>query len=144
MRIATKERYALQMTTDLASQKGDEPVSLLAIAARQGISIDSLRSVARALVEAKLVETGKSRLYHYRLAQPSDSILLQDIFRSTDGRFACTNCAEANPEACKRYRVCSKVHFWEGLQEIDLPVHEKKLTLKTVTGYFATRPETLP
>lgn len=144
MRIATKERYTLQMMADLASQNGNEPISLLAIATRQGISIDSLRSVARALVEADLIETDKNRFYHYRLAKPSDRILLQDIFRSTDGRFACTNCAEAHPETCKRYRVCSKVHFREGLQEIDLPVHKKNLTLKAVTGYFPGRPETVP
>ena len=144
MRIATKERYALKTMADLAGAGDSEPVSLSAISTRQNISIGSLQVIAEALVRAGLIEADSHRPYHYHLAQQPDRIRLQDIFRSTDGRFACLACNEAQPDECRRYRVCSRVHFWEGLQEIDLPLHDVNMSLKTVTDYFAKRKTPLP
>ena len=57
MRIATKERYALKLMVDLALQDKDEYISINSISTRQGISIASLRAVARALTAAGLIET---------------------------------------------------------------------------------------
>lgn len=137
MKIATKERYALKMMADLASRESGEPVSLTGISARQGISVSSLGVVARALVKAGLVEADNQRLHHYRLALPPEAIPLQVILQATDGRFACMACTETDPDACRRYRICSRVHFWEGLQETGLPLHEIHMTLKSVSEYFA-------
>ncbi|EEO27857.1 Rrf2 family transcriptional regulator [Oxalobacter paraformigenes] len=144
MRIATKERYALKMMADLAVASDSEPVSLTAISTRQNISVGSLRVIAEALVLASLIEADSHRPYHYHLAQQPDRIRLQDIFRSTDGRFACLACNDARPDECRRYRVCSRVHFWEGLQEIDLPLHDANMSLKTLADYLTKRKTPLP
>lgn len=138
MRIANKERYALQLMADLASRNTGEYTSLTAISTRQGISIFSLRAVAHALVEAGLIETTSEHLYHYRLKLSPDRIPIHDILRSTDGKFACTVCPETDPEKCTRYRVCANVLFWEGMQESGFIDSKNNSTLQDLVDYFET------
>ena len=117
MRIATKERYALKLMADLALPDKEEYISIHSISTRQGISIASLRAVARALTAAGLIETNTEHFYHYRLNRDAAQISIPEILRATDGKFACTACSEIEPEKCTRYRVCANVLFWEGMQE---------------------------
>ena len=117
MRIANKERYALKLMADLALHHNNEYISIQSISTRQGISIASLRAVARVLLSAGLIETNTEHLYHYRLNRHPAHIFIPDIMRATDGKFACTACTEIDPEKCTRYRVCANVLFWEGMQE---------------------------
>ncbi len=135
MRIATKERYALKLMADLALQNKDEYISISSISARQGISIASLRTVARALLAAGLIETNSAHIYHYRLNRDAGQIALQEILRATDGKFACTACSEIAPEKCTRYRVCANVLFWEGMQESEFIGTKSGQTLCDLTDF---------
>lgn len=138
MRIANKERYALKLMADLASQAHGDYISLNDMSKRQGISIPSLRAVARALVNAGLIETTIEHLYHYRLTQAPERISINDILKSTDGKFACTVCTEIDPEKCERYRVCANVLFWEGMQESDFINTKSAQSLKDLADYLYT------
>lgn len=135
MRIATKERYALKLMADLAGQDKDEYISISSISARQGISIASLRAVARALLDAGLIETTTGHLYHYRLNRHPAQIPIPEILRATNGKFACTACSETEPEKCTRYRVCANVLFWEGMQQSDFPDAKWSKTLDELVEF---------
>ena len=133
MKLATKERYALGLMLELAKHT-DEFVSLTTISTHQAISVASLRPVAQALIRAGLIETG-GEPDRYRLAGRPEQIRLITLFGATDGRFACTDCTETEPEKCRRYRVCANVHFWEGLSETDWPAQVKNMTLKEALAH---------
>lgn len=135
MRIANKERYALKLMADLALQDKDEYISIKSISSRQGISVASLRTVARALLAAGLIETDADHLYHYRLCHHPEEIAIPDILRATDGKFACTACSEVEPEKCTRYRVCANVLFWEGMQESDFLDSKISQTLQELAEF---------
>ena len=136
MRIANKERYALKLIADLAIHNNGDYISINAISGRQGISIPSLRAVARTLVEAGLIETTAEHLYHYRLCYPAGQIFIHDILRSTYGKFACSICTEIEPEKCTRYTVCANVLFWEGMQELAFIDSAISQTLQDYVNYF--------
>lgn len=136
MKIANKERYALKLMADLATQDTDEYISIQSISGRQGISVASLRAVARALTAAGLIETRAGHLDHYRLNNHPAQIPVPDILRATDGKFACTACSELEPEKCTRYRVCANVLFWEGMQESGFLDTKSSQTLQELAEYL--------
>lgn len=135
MRIATRERYALKLMADLAGQEKDEYISISSFSARPGISIASFRTVARALLDTGLVETGTGHLYHYRRNRHPAQIPIPEILKATDGKFACTACSEIEPEKCTRYRVCANILFREGMQQSDFPDSELSKTLEKLPEF---------
>lgn len=85
MRISTKSRYGVASMICLVqdSRQGD-PVTILSISERLGISKIYLEQVFSLLKRAKLVVSTKGSQGGYRLSSPADKITLEMILRATE------------------------------------------------------------
>lgn len=85
MRISTKGRYGVASMICLVqdSRQGD-PVTILSISERLGISKIYLEQVFSLLKRAKLVVSTKGSQGGYRLSSPADKITLEMILRATE------------------------------------------------------------
>lgn len=116
MVISTKGRYALRIMLDIASQSGDAPVPLHAIAERQGISFKYLEQVVSPLAKAGLVKSVRGAQGGYRLTKDPASITTGDILRAGEGNLAPVACL-ATDEECPRADLCVTLPYWKGLDD---------------------------
>ena len=78
MKISTRGRYGLRMMIDIAEHVDDGPISLDAIAERQGISFKYAESIMRQLVKAKLVKSSRGKMGGYTLSKPTKKYTIED------------------------------------------------------------------
>jgi Rrf2 family protein len=81
MNISVKSEYALQAVFDLAAQPSGEPVKIAEIARRQKIPQKFLELILADLKQGGFVESRRGAEGGYRLAKPSDQILVGDVLR---------------------------------------------------------------
>ena len=111
--ISTKGRYAIRLMIDLAEQDSDEPVTLDAIATRQGISKKYLESIVKLLVSGKLVKGISGKGGGYMLTRRPEDYTVLEILKLTEGSMATVACLEAGAETCPRISICKTVHMWQ-------------------------------
>ena len=81
MLVTTKGRYAMRLMADVAHhfEKEGTPLSLRAVAQREGISMKYLEQLARPLVKSGLLKSVRGKGGGYVLAEPSAAIRAGDI-----------------------------------------------------------------
>lgn len=118
MYISTKGRYGTKALFELAMHQGEGPLSLRAIAERQGLSEHYLEQLVAPLRKAGLVASVRGAQGGYRLARDPAEITVGDVLRVLEGPVAPTECALesfdfgkccANAEACPDRDVWIKV-----------------------------------
>ena len=72
MKISTRGRYGLRIMIDIAEHVDEGPISLDAIADRQGISFKYGESIMRQLVKAKLVTSSRGKMGGYTLSKKAN------------------------------------------------------------------------
>ncbi|TAN38657.1 MAG: Rrf2 family transcriptional regulator [Verrucomicrobia bacterium] len=85
LRITTKGRYGLRVMVELARHTGPAAVALRDLAQRLTISEKYLWHIARLLTSAGLIRAVRGAHGGYRLAQPVETITLQDIIEALEG-----------------------------------------------------------
>ena len=116
--ISTKGRYAIRLIIDVAENSNGSPVTLDAIATRQGISKKYLESIVALLVKAGLVEGLRGKKGGYRLTKDADEYSVGEILKLTEGTLAPVTCLEENAETCPRSAECKTLPMWEKLDTI--------------------------
>jgi len=98
MRLSTKGKYGVQALFELAMYQGAGPVSLKAIAERQGLSEHYLEQLAAPLRKAGLITSIRGAQGGYTLSRPANQISVGDIIRVLEGPIGFTDCtAEGEP-----------------------------------------------
>lgn len=116
--ISTKGRYAVRLMLDLAEQNSETPVTLDAIATRQGISKKYLESIVKILVQGKLLKGTSGKGGGYALTRkPSDYTILE-ILELTEGSLATVACLEKGSEPCPRATKCKTISMWRGYNQL--------------------------
>ena len=116
--ISTKGRYAIRLMIDLASQKSDAPVPLLAIAERQDISKKYLESIAKLLVTGKLVKATSGKGGGYALTRTPDEYTIWEILKLTEESMASVACLMDGAAECPRENSCQTVSMWRGYDQM--------------------------
>ena len=84
MHFHKHEQYGLLFMGELACQKGSDPLSLLKMSKRHGVSLPFLKKIVRSLKSHGLVNSKEGIGGGYTLARSADSISMWDIVSSYD------------------------------------------------------------
>lgn len=90
MRLSHKSEYALLALVFLARRRGEEYVSVPAIAEAQEIPPKFLEQILLTLKRAGYVRSLKGQRGGFRLARPAERITLAEVIRLFDGALAPT------------------------------------------------------
>jgi Rrf2 family cysteine metabolism transcriptional repressor len=85
MRLSTKGKYGVQAMFELAMHGSASPLSLKAIAERQGLSEHYLEQLAAPLRKAGLIQSIRGAQGGYQLARPANAITVGEILRVLEG-----------------------------------------------------------
>lgn len=108
MRLSTKGKYGVQAMFELAMHGSNSPLSLKAIAERQGLSEHYLEQLASPLRKAGLVHSVRGAQGGYQLARPANQITVGEVLRVLEGPIEFAELDEAKPD-CPVQSVWTKV-----------------------------------
>jgi Rrf2 family cysteine metabolism transcriptional repressor len=119
LRFSTRARYGLRAMLDLALHYNpSEPIPLVQVAERQGISEGYLEQMMSFLRKGGLVRSVRGALGGYILAREPVNITVGEIIRCLEGPLSPTGCvSEDNPEQCLRSDTCVTRGLWERVRE---------------------------
>ena len=101
---------------DLANHQGEAPILVKSISDRQDISKKYLESLLASLKAAGLVRSVRGAKGGYKLAQPPESITLEQITNALDGPPILVECVE-DPELCERSDICVARELWRDMTD---------------------------
>ncbi len=113
MRLTTRGRYAVTAMLDLALHYDRGPVSLAAIAERQGISQSYLEQLFAKLRRAGLVDGLRGPGGGYKLSRPSTAISIADVVDAVNETVDATRCG--GQKNCQGEHRCLTHDLWEDL-----------------------------
>lgn len=100
MKLTSKGHYAVMAMADLALNRSGKPVSLAAIATRQGISLSYLEQLFVKLRCEKLVTSTRGPGGGYTLARPPEALHISDIIMAVDEPIKATRCQGKTSLSC--------------------------------------------
>jgi Rrf2 family iron-sulfur cluster assembly transcriptional regulator len=119
MKLTTRGRYAVTAMLDLALHQYRGPVSLAAIAERQGISLSYLEQIFARLRRRDLVLSTRGPGGGYRLGHDPGSISVADVIGAVDETVDATRCG--GRRNCQGEEPCLTHDLW---QDLSLQIHD--------------------
>ncbi|MDR3054522.1 MAG: Rrf2 family transcriptional regulator [Zoogloeaceae bacterium] len=115
MRLTTKGRFAVTAMMDLAmrDKHTDQPIPLVSICERHGISLSYMEQLFSRLRRGELVNSLRGPGGGYHLARPAEQISVADIIQSVDERLDATLCG--GQEDCQDRQRCMTHELWSEL-----------------------------
>ncbi len=118
MRLTTKGRYAVTAMLDIALHRDQGPVSVVDIAARQGISAAYLEQLVSKLKRAGLLRSCRGPGGGYQLERDISEVSISDVILSVGEGVDATRCHGSAD--CQDGAKCLTHDLWAELsQEID-------------------------
>ena len=117
--ISTRGRYALRILIDLAEHQGEDGyLPLKEIAERQEISEKYLESIAKTLVQGKILLGSRGKGGGYRLIREPRDCSLGSILRLTEGDLSPVSCLEEGVVRCEQAEECPTLPIWIRLNNL--------------------------
>ena len=123
MNFSAKSEYGVRLMVALGRAGDDQPTSLKAIAASEGLPLSYLEHVVAALKRAGLVTASRGAHGGYRLARPAEEIAMDEVVVALEGQIAPMECFVQVPTdrvACShegdRGQACSTKLLWLRVQ----------------------------
>ncbi|MBQ8536747.1 MAG: Rrf2 family transcriptional regulator [Clostridia bacterium] len=113
MKLSTKGKYGLYAMYYLASQAGEGPQPLRAIA-EMNVPEQYLEQLLGSLRRAGLVTTVRGAQGGYQLSRPPGEITVGDIIDATEGPLTISDCL-SDTESCHKSGQCPARKVWESL-----------------------------
>ncbi len=113
MRLTTKGRYAVTAMLDLAIHYGEGPITLSAIAQRQGISLSYLEQLFSRLRKRELVSSVRGPGGGYTLGRQAAEICVAEVITAVDENVDTTRCGGAHN--CHNNQRCLTHDLWQDL-----------------------------
>lgn len=118
MKFSTKARYGLRAMLELALNYGRDPLSVKAIAEREGISEAYLEQLLTSLGKAGLLKSVRGAQGGYLLVDDPETVLVGDIVRVLEGPIAPVDCVNRqSPAACDRAEKCVSRMVWKRVRD---------------------------
>lgn len=92
MIFTTKAEYGVRLLVELGKQDGGAPVSLKSIAESENLPLAYLERIVALLKKGGFVESTRGAHGGYRLAQPAESIRMDDVIAALEGGVAPMSC----------------------------------------------------
>lgn len=116
MKLSTKGRYAVMAMADIALNSNGAPVSLAAIAERQGISQEYLEQLFGKLRKSELVTSVRGPGGGYLLAREAGDMVVADIVLAADEPLTVTRCRDGDAvSGCIGGDKCITHELWASL-----------------------------
>ncbi len=115
MKLGTKGRYAVMAMADMACQPMGEPVALMAISARQNISLSYLEQLFNRLRKAGLVRSIRGARGGYVLARPAAEINVARVMEAVAEPMSATGCDGDPDHGCRGTERCITHDLWHEL-----------------------------
>lgn len=116
MKLSTRGRYGTRALLDLALHRGEEPISLKAIAKRQQISLSYLDHLITPLIAGGIVRSTKGPKGGVSLAKNPGDIRLSQVINLLEGSMAPVECVD-NPKVCSRSAFCVTRDIWSEIKK---------------------------
>jgi Rrf2 family transcriptional regulator, cysteine metabolism repressor len=116
MKLSTRGRYGTRALLDLALHRGEEPILLRDISARQQISLPYLEHLIGPLIAAGILRSTKGYKGGISLAKAPEEIKLSEIIQLLEGSTAPVECVD-NPKVCSRSESCVTRDIWSELKK---------------------------
>ena len=105
MKLTSYTNYALR-SLQLAALKSPELVRVDDVAKIHGLSRPHIMKIVHELGKAGYLETVRGRGGGFRLARPSDEIIVGDIVRITEGSLDVVECFNPEKNTCPLMGIC--------------------------------------
>ena len=105
MKLTSYTNYALR-SLQLAALKSPELVRVDDVAKIHGLSRPHIMKIVHELGKAGYLETVRGRGGGFRLARPSDEIIVGDIVRITEGTLDVVECFNPEKNTCPLMGIC--------------------------------------
>jgi len=115
MKLTTKGRYGVTAMLDLALNAGEGPVTLAAIARRQGISLSYLEQLFTRLRKQELVVSARGPGGGYSLRKPAHEIAVGDVITAVDEKVDAAGCNDRRN--CDSDTRCLTHDLWQELSK---------------------------
>jgi Rrf2 family protein len=94
MKLSTKGKYGVRAVFEIACHYGKGPITIKAIAGRQGISLSYLEQILHRLGKAGVIESVRGPAGGYLLTRKPSQLTIGDIVRALEGPIALSHCLE--------------------------------------------------
>jgi Rrf2 family transcriptional regulator, iron-sulfur cluster assembly transcription factor len=115
MELTTRGRYAVMAMADLARQRPEDPIALVAIAERQKLSLAYLEQLFARLRRADLVVSARGRSGGYKLGRAAADISIADILTAVEEETRMTRCSGEGDAGCLGETRCITHGLWQAL-----------------------------
>jgi Rrf2 family iron-sulfur cluster assembly transcriptional regulator len=138
MRLTTKGRFAVTAMMDLAMRDkyADQPIPLISICERHGISLSYMEQLFSRLRRGDLVSSLRGPGGGYHLARSAKDISVADIIQTVDEQMDATLCG--GQEDCQDRRRCMTHELWSELSQKMLD-YLASVTLDDLVQRYAIR-----
>ena len=117
MKLTSKGRYAVMALADLDNFNSENPVSLRAIALRQGISLDFLEQIFSKLKKHNIVKSIRGTNGGYILTANPEQIKLANILNAVDEEVKTVQCKKESKKGCNgKTTKCITHNLWDELE----------------------------
>lgn len=100
LRLTKKSRYGARLVLDIALYGHGKPLKVAEVAARQGISLKFLESIARELCEAGVLTSKRGPKGGFMLGRAPKDISMGDLVRVLEEARGLIECCEAEQPLC--------------------------------------------
>ena len=97
MHLLAQEEYGLRCLLQVAQHRGVEPLSIQAVADREGLSPEYSAKLMRALRQAGLVQSTRGAAGGYRLSRPAEQITVWEVIQALGGSLYSDAFCESHP-----------------------------------------------
>jgi len=123
MLFSTRAEYGVRLMVELGRQEDGAPVALSTVAEAERLPLSYLEHLVAKLRNAGLVSSTRGAHGGYRLAQPAESITLDQVVEALEGQIAPMECFHETPEGkvlCSHEndgdRACATKLLWTRVQ----------------------------
>jgi Rrf2 family protein len=95
--FSSKAEYGVRLMVELGRQRPEQPISLKAIAAAEGLPLAYLEQVVARLRKADLVQSARGAHGGYWLSRPAEQITMDEVVQALEGTIAPMECFLPEP-----------------------------------------------
>jgi Rrf2 family protein len=119
MHLLAQEEYGLRCLVQLARHRGPNPLTILEIAAAEGLSPEYTAKLMRALRQGGLAMSTRGAGGGYRLARPAEEVTAWEVLEQLGGSFFPEGFCDSHPGSlrdCVHSTACSIRSLWRSLE----------------------------
>jgi Rrf2 family protein len=119
MQLLAQEEYGLRCLLQVAQHRGPDPLSIQAVAEREGLSPEYSAKLMRALRQAGLVQSTRGAAGGYRLSRPPEQITVWEVIQALGGSLYSDAFCDSHPgqlRDCVHTTNCSIRGLWRSVE----------------------------